>query len=96
MWRNPLKPSEILAQLCEQYGFDTPVYTPDTVCIGKKIKFEAEANEKFEENENGGWLWWWNRDGGGGGMMVWWLWWNDGGGRIVIVEWWWNSGMVLW
>lgn len=36
MWRDPLRPSQILAKLCKDYKLEGPFYAPNYVRVGEK------------------------------------------------------------
>lgn len=53
VWRNPLKPSQLLANLCSENRLEAPKYLQDSVVVGG-VTFEAdEVDGGYIENELG-------------------------------------------
>ncbi|XP_074657543.1 otoferlin-like [Tubulanus polymorphus] len=50
MWRDPLKPTQILTKLCEEHGLEPPTYKPHIVKVGPKF-FTGPIEVKDENGE---------------------------------------------
>lgn len=52
MWRDPMKPTQILARLCKEGKLDGPYYQPGKVRVGSHV-FTAQAETEDKNGKSG-------------------------------------------